>query len=259
MIEVRRSRPDEREQLYKLWALVFEEDLVWLDRFFATRYDASSIFLATVDGVIASALHALPATYIQDGKTLPASYIVGAATDPSYRRQGLMGKLLAATAAAYDHPITLFPAVRPYYEANVYMTTSQTLTFALSPTDTSPIVTSGYDWQALDAIYTRANEKKGYLIRDQVAWQFLGDGYQTIVTDNAYAFIKDGKAVEANSLDEQSANRLIERLRAAGVKSIQTLAESTLSTLLGEKEGVPTPMGMSTHASMAGVYIAEQY
>lgn len=139
------------------------------------------------------------------------------------------------------------------------MTTSQTLTFALSPTDTSPIVTSGYDWQALDAIYTRANEKKGYLIRDQVAWQFLGDGYQTIVTDNAYAFIKDGKAVEANSLDEQSANRLIERLRAAGVKSIQTLAESTLSTLLGEKEGVPTPMGMSTHASIAGVYIAEQY
>ncbi len=114
MIEIRRSEPSERDALYQLWATVFEEDLPWLDRFFATRYNPEHIYLAIVDGKLASSLHALPVTYVQKGVEKECVYIVGAATDAAYRRQGLMGQLLSFVKAESNTPVTLFPAVRPY-------------------------------------------------------------------------------------------------------------------------------------------------
>jgi len=259
MIEVRRSAREERDELYELWARVFDEDRGWLDRFFAVRYSPDDIFIARVDGVLASALHALPAAYVQRGEEQTCSYIVGAATDEAFRRRGLMGRLLTETAASYRHPITLFPAVRPFYEANGYITTSSLLLFSLEQETVDQLSSLAVDWQALDHIYRTANAADGYLVRDEAAWGFLTGGYETILLEGAYAFISEGRAVEAFALDHGAAEHLVDALSKAGITSLQTLAHSPLSALLGEEQGVPTPMGMSTRSSMAGVYIAEQY
>jgi predicted acetyltransferase len=259
MIEVRRSIRAERDGLYELWAHVFSEDRQWLDRFFSLRYSPEDIFIARVDGVLASALHALPASYVQGNRERRCSYIVGAATDERYRRRGLMGQVLEHTAAAYDHPITLFPAVREFYGGHGYHTTSSLLSFPLQGQIEGERALCGFAWTVLDRIYRSANEERGYLVRDEAAWGFLTSGYETVCTQDAYAFVSDGKAVEAFALTQAAARRLLEELTRVGVSSLQCLANSPLSRLLGEENGVPTPMGMSTHPSMDGVYIAEQY
>ena len=259
MIEIRRSRRTERDELYELWARVFSEDRAWLRRFFTLRYSPDDIFIARVDGLLASALHALPASYVQGGRVRPCSYIVGAATDEAFRRRGLMGLLLKETSASYEHPITLFPAARTFYEAHGYTTTSSLLSFSLPERTTSHASSLPVKRESLDHIYRTANESGGYLVRDEAAWEFLTSGYETIVVDGAYGFISEGKAVEAFALKAEGAERLIDALSQRGVASLQSLASSPLSMLLGEQNGVPTPMGMSTHPALAGVYIAEQY
>ncbi len=261
MIAIRTAMPEERDALYELWAEVFEEDLVWLDRFFATRYDPSHILVATVDGVLASALHALPATYIQDNREYPCSYIVGAATDPAYRRQGLMGRLLSAVQKSSTTPVTLFPAVRHFYEANGYITTSSLLSFNLTNQESSSIAALDPlpSWDFFDTLYRTCFAQEGFLVRDAIAWEFLITGYKTLATEGAYAFIKDGVAIEAVASDEQAAGALLALLQEQAVTSVQTLSDSPLARALAPEKGVPTPMGMSTASGMGGVYIAEQY
>ena len=259
MTEVRVSDPRERDELYELWARVFNEDRAWLDRFFSLRYAPHNIFVARVDGVLASALHALPASYVQGGCESPCAFIVGAATDERYRRRGLMATLLEAAASSCQKPITLFPAVRGFYEANGYTTTSSLLSFDLEEEPGPHASPHPAQWQTLDRIYRAANEREGYLVRDKAAWAFLGEGYQTVSIDDAYAFINGEVAVEAFALTDSAAATLVEILPKMGVKRVQTLPDSPLSRLLGQKNGVPTPMGMSTHTTLLGVYIAEQY
>ncbi len=260
MIEIRRSHKEEREALYELWASVFNEDRLWLDRFFALRYNSDHIFVATVDGTLASALHALDATYVQAGRKHRCSYIVGAATDPAYRRQGLMGTLLSEAARTLQVPITLFPAVRPFYEANGYETTSHLVSYPLTPQQAEhQICSQPAVWSALDAIYRQANEEGGFLVRDTSAWEFLIDGYETVSVDGAYAFISEGRAVEAFALTAIAAQSLAVLLAERKVTHLATLASSPLSALFDEEDAVSLPMGMSTAPSMRGVYIAEQY
>lgn len=258
MIEVRRSTKEDRSELYHLWSSVFEEDPAWLERYIITRWSDENIILAAVDGKLASALHALEASYVQGGVEHPCSYIVGAATYPEYRRRGLMGQLLNETARLYDHPITLFPAVRPFYEANGYTTTSSLISHPLTEYSRSTDSKS-FGWEELDRIYRVFNEEHGYLVRDEVAWSFLLDGYGLYCVEDGYALIKDGVAIEACALTLDAARSLVHLLSSRGIGRVQTLENSPFNELLGTKKSMPIPMGMSTESSMRGVYIAEQY
>jgi predicted acetyltransferase len=258
MIEIRRSEEQDRSELYHLWSSVFEEDPAWLERYIATRWSDEHIILAAVDGKLASALHALEASYVQKGVEQPCSYIVGAATYPEYRRQGLMGQLLAETARLYEHPITLFPAVRPFYEANGYATTSSLISYPLGEYSKSADSKS-LGWEELDTIYRIFNAEYGYLVRDEVAWSFLLDGYGLCSVADGYALIKDGVAIEACALSSGAARCLVHLLSSRGITTLQTLAGSHFDGLLGTEKSAPIPMGMSTELSMQGVYIAEQY
>ena len=246
-------------ELKNLWSAVFSEDPTFLEHFFSTRFAAHTIYVARIDDHIVSALHALACQYIQQGTIHPCSYIVGAATYASYRKQGIMGKLLAATQQAYTHPITLFPAVRPFYEANGYYTTSSVLSFpleggaALSPT-LIPL-----DFQQLDSLYRNEHALHGCLLRDEEAWKFLTDGYQTLCVEDGYAFISEGKAVEACARTEKAARELVGILAASSITEVYTLNHSLIAAMLDREKAVPIPMGMSTDITMHGVYIAEQY
>lgn len=259
-MEIGVAREQDFIPLQELWSVVFEEEPEFLKRFFTQRFQADHIIVARKEGVIVSALHALSSTYTQNSLERPCIFIVGAATYEEHRKQGIMGKLLAYTQQHFSCPITLFPAVRPFYEANGYLTTSSLEKYHLSPKEAlaASYKEKAFDWEDYDALYRAATQKEGALMRDEKGWDFLVDGYSLACVEGAYAFIKDGLALEAMATGEQEAAQLLSLLHDRGVTEIQVLPSSPFTTLLS---GTPVlvPMGMSTEPSMLGVYIAEQY
>ncbi len=256
---IERANHEDFSSLKNLWSTVFQEDPVFLEHFFATRFSREHIFVARKDGAIVSALHALPGRYLQHRTIKACSFIVGAATYSEYRKQGIMGALLAATKQAYDHPITLFPAVRPFYEANGYITTSSVLSLPLEGVKPFSPATRPIEHDYLDRLYRNEHARHGCLLRDTEGWKFLTEGYQTLCIENAYAFISEGKAVEACAASETAAKNLLGLLAVHGVSEVRTLENSCIALSLPGQKAVPIPMGMSTDNEMQGVYIAEQY
>ena len=257
---IERAASEDFQALKDLWNIVFEEDPVFLDKFFAKRIFFEHIFVARIDQKIVSALHALPLFYQKEGQVQKISYIVGAATYKEYRKRGIMSKLLSAVQQAYEHPITLFPAVRPFYEANGYYTTSFMESYSLDArTQDSSIKQHSLDLEKLNYIYTEATCKEGALLRDSDAWAFLTEGYETVLVDGAYAFISKGRAVEAMAVDRESADALIQMLLNRSITDLQVLADSPFSFILKAEKKVLIPMGMSTDKKLQGIYIAEQY
>ncbi|MFA6733257.1 MAG: GNAT family N-acetyltransferase [Sphaerochaeta sp.] len=256
---IERATKDDHQMLKDLWKEVFNEEEAFLERFFSTRIRYEHIFVAREEGAIVSALHALPSTYLQQGTEHDCSFIVGAATYAPWRRKGIMGSLLQAVREAYSHPITLFPAVRPFYEANGYFTTSSLLQFPLGAMEETSVQVKPIVFSELNRIHRKAHEQNGALLRDEQGWKFLTDGYETIAVQDGYAFLSEGKAVEAFTLTKEAAVQLLGLLSERQVTAVQTLSTDPLAELLGQETAVPIPMGMSTDQSMRGVYIAEQY
>jgi predicted acetyltransferase len=256
---IEQATKDDHQMLKDLWKEVFDEEEAFLERFFSTRIRYEHIFVAREKDRIVSALHALPSTYLQKGTEHDCSFIVGAATYASWRRKGLMGSLLQAVREAYSHPITLFPAVRPFYEANGYFTTSSLLQHPLGAMKKTSAQLEPIVFSELDRIHRKANEQDGALLRDEEGWKFLTDGYEAVAVQDGYAFLSEGKAVEAFTLTKEAATQLLCLLSERQVTAVQTLPTDPLSGLLEREKAVPIPMGMSTDQSMRGVYIAEQY
>ncbi len=157
---IEQATKDDHQMLKDLWKEVFDEEEAFLERFFSTRIRYEHIFVAREKDRIVSALHALPSTYLQKGTEHDCSFIVGAATYASWRRKGLMGSLLQAVREAYSHPITLFPAVRPFYEANGYFTTSSLLQHPLGAMKKTSAQLEPIVFSELDRIHRKANEPR---------------------------------------------------------------------------------------------------
>ena len=276
-MKIERATTKDFEELKQLWSIVFQEDPEFLERFFKQRFFPAHIVVARHEGEIVSALHALPSSYLQDNKEKPCAFIVGAATYASHRKQGIMSELLAYTKTTSDHPITLFPAVRPFYEANAYITTSSMEEYWIPQSkensekeqeqgiqNNPPSQGTGSPeekallFSTLDRIYREATKEEGALLRDDLAWAFLTEGYETHAVQDAYAFIKDGIAVEAMATSKGGAKELLSLLQKNGIQKLRVIPNSPFASLL-EGPFVQIPMGMSTEGSMRGVYIAEQY
>jgi len=275
-MKLERATTEDLEELKRLWSIVFQDEPEFLEQFFTKRFFPEHIVVARKEGEIVSALHALPSTYLQDNREKKCSFIVGAATYASQRKQGIMGQLLSYTKETTDHPITLFPAVRPFYVANGYITTSSMEEYwipqtigtneekqedqvkpdkqtTLSSTEEKTISVS-----TLDSIYRVATKLEGSLSRDELGWNFLMDGYETCSVQDAYAFIKDGIAIEAMATSEVAAKELIALLQGKQIEKLRVIPNSPFASLL-KGPFVQISMGMSTDESMRGVYIAEQY
>jgi len=259
-MKIERATTKDFEELKELWSIVFQEEPEFLERFFAQRFQAEHIVVARKNGEIVSALHALPSTYYQDQKEKKCAFIVGAATYASHRKQGIMSELLAYTKETSPYPITLFPAVRPFYEANAYITTSSMEEYRLIQDKSTPAISEErkLSYPDLDRIYREATKREGSLSRDEKAWNFLLDGYDLFAIQDAYALIKDGIAVEAMAIGKEAASYLVVLLQSKQIERLRSIPNSPFTSLL-EGPFVQIPMGMSTDESMRGVYIAEQY
>lgn len=259
MIIYEKASPSDFLQLKALWKEVFDEEEPFLELFFAKRIFFEHIFLAREEDTILGALHALPSSYHHQGVSHPCSYIVGAATAKKYRGRGVMGELLKKTIESYTHPVTLFPAVRPYYAKRGFLTTSATLNYPLTHPRDGSVDSLSLENGHLNQIYIEATKEVGALARDEQAWQFLKMGYEAIGVEDGYALLLGDKAVEAMALTKEGARKLLTLLHQRGIKSVQILEESPILPLLLANDATIIPMGMSSSPSMEGIYIAEQY
>lgn len=256
---IEKAHADDFEELKQLWSVVFDEEPAFLEHFFSKRFSFDHIVVAREDGTIVSALHALPCSYQQHGKIKPCAYIVGAATYQAYRKRGIMGKLLAYTKETYTIPITLFPAVRPFYEANGYITTSNMKEYALTTQSGHDIESIPLSIEQLDEIFCKETAAEGALLRDRLAWESLLSGYELYAVKEGYALVKDHVAVETLASQEHAAKELLQLLHNNHVKTCRIIPNTLMETQFSEKPFTLVPMGMSTDTTMAGIYIAEQY
>jgi len=237
-------------ELKEMWNTVFQEEPAFLERFFSERYKPENTVILRQDGVIASSLHALPFTY--GGK--PCRYIVGAATWPQYRRQGMMGRLLSFTRSFFAVPLFLYPeeTARAMYAGNGFF--SQILwQYDLMSDRKEPLEQPRKNLEGLQSLYQIMGKS---LDRDRLSWDFFLDDYRQggVSTKNGYALVENGIAVEAGYTDHDALLLLITTLRSHGISSL----------ILRNKEPLPYPChpvpgGMYDTAELESVYIGEQY
>lgn len=84
---------------YDLWKICFGDTKEYMDNYFVWRLKENEIIALYDNEVITSMIHLNPYPIIVSGKKIEANYIVGVATRPEYRKQGLMRKLLTKSLA----------------------------------------------------------------------------------------------------------------------------------------------------------------
>lgn len=109
-----------KDEIIKIYREVFNDSREYVDMLFENVYnDCDGMMLAAPDGTPASAMILRDLEMSFHGKTLPVSYIHGAATRRSQRGKGLMSQLiveaLKESAARGDMMVTLIPAHNALY------------------------------------------------------------------------------------------------------------------------------------------------
>lgn len=117
MTSYRTCNSQDRPALCRLWCRVFGDEEAWVERFL-TNIPSLVSRGAFANSRLVSALHLIPCRLMGGEVPLSGYYLYAAATDPSYRAQGLMANLLRNTAescrAQLDF-ICLYPAEESLY------------------------------------------------------------------------------------------------------------------------------------------------
>lgn len=83
-----------KTEMKRLWKETFHDSDDYIDLVFDTYFDPELVAWHEADGRLVSALLGIPYTFRQGARSLRALYLCGLATDPAFRRQGIMDSLL---------------------------------------------------------------------------------------------------------------------------------------------------------------------
>lgn len=83
-----------KTEMKRLWKETFHDSDDYIDLVFDTYFDPELVAWHEAGGRLVSALLAIPYTFRQGSRSLRALYLCGLATDPAFRRQGIMDSLL---------------------------------------------------------------------------------------------------------------------------------------------------------------------
>lgn len=119
-MELRKLNPKEHGNTRPLWEQIFDEDTRrFLDYYYGVKAAENEIFVMEEDDKPRAMLQLNPYRVHLGSRTASANYIVGVATDPDYRHQGLMRRLLHGSLCAMyerEEPFTfLMPAAEAIY------------------------------------------------------------------------------------------------------------------------------------------------
>ena len=92
---IRKLRKEEHIRTRKLWEEIFQEDTSkFLDYYYSVKTSDNEIYVIEDEENIVSMVHLNPYEMRIKDRIYSTHYIVAVATDPKYRRQGLMARLL---------------------------------------------------------------------------------------------------------------------------------------------------------------------
>ena len=123
-IRIETAGAEDMDEIRKLWKQSFDDQDAYMDYYFSNVSTRNHIFVAKTDSKIISMVHLNPYTLAETtaGVTTykKGGYIVGVATDPEFRRQGIMSMLMKyvlsyAAENDYDY-IYLMPEKEIYYK-----------------------------------------------------------------------------------------------------------------------------------------------
>lgn len=109
----------EEQELRRLWKEAFEEEDAYLDYYHRNHLRHNRVWTLWDGDRLISMLHANPRRLWVNGTLTDSCFIVGVATDPSYRRRGCMGRLMNAALRTLQKEgmdfVYLLPAKEEYY------------------------------------------------------------------------------------------------------------------------------------------------
>lgn len=113
---ISKALPQEKKAIYGIWKQIFAgDDGGYTDYFFRTLYRSENTLVLKQAGNIVSTLMRIPHEIMLNGKMIRASMILGVATVPSHRKQGLMHELMHDVLDELEHQelVTLIQAYNP--------------------------------------------------------------------------------------------------------------------------------------------------
>ncbi|GEM_PF-6510572 len=193
------AQPKDTEEIRKLWDIAFPEEPLFNDWFFENYFKAENCLVLKKEGKISAMAQLLPYEIQGAGKV---SYIYGAATDPSYRRQGLMRRLLEKSFELDRQRGAVASILIPQNKElfDFYGKLGYKTRFYVTAEKTKPCDTTGYslkraengDISFMDSLYKK--NQNNYIIRDCNYWEIQLEMFKTLGGE-CYILLKDNKPV----------------------------------------------------------------
>lgn len=249
-------------RLKEIWQTVFDNKMSFIDEIFDERWKIDHCYVARdeKEGIV-SVLHCLQWSFTREMNNTPISYIIGAATLPAFRQQGLMDTLIRLAHDEEGRILIINPGLGRYFLRHGFYHTTSSVCYSFEG-DTKGVIEDDKDYD-LSAIYSNATEKIGAIDRDRYAWKLLRENCKTVVVEengqSAYALIIGDIAFETMCEGFVGARALKEKLETLPITQVWMHSASTLSYLF---EDAPAflPMGMSNEKNIcSGLFIAQQF
>ncbi len=256
-----RAKDSDLPRLKEIWKTVFDNTESFIDEIFEERWKIDHCYVARdeVEGIV-SVLHCLQWSFSREMNSTPISYIIGAATLPEFRNQGLMDTLIRLAHDDEGRILVINPGLGTYFLRHGFYHTTSSVCYSIEGDPNGVIEDSDED---LSAIYSNATEKIGSIDRDYYAWKLIKENCKTVLVtaggQSAYALIIGDVAFETMCEGFESARALKEKLKSLPITQVWMHSSSTLSYLFDDAPAF-LPMGMSNEKNIcSGLYIAQQF
>ncbi len=190
-MKIRKAEESDMDVVRSLWSYCFEkEGEPFFDWYFQTVQKPGEVLLGEEAGGVACDLHRRPYTLSVRGRAYETDYIVGVATHPAARGQGLAKELIRGAfhlAEKEGKAISiLMPSAASFYFPMGFGFYDHHWARSAAPEPLAPLgqrakasrmVRRPEDWQDLAAVYDAYTAKRnGYALRDEASWQRHIDG-----------------------------------------------------------------------------------
>ena len=185
-MEYRIATEADFDSVRRLWAYSFNGDEPFATWYFSNYYNPDNALGCWKNGRLQAVLHLHPYQLFLRGRPVDVSYIVGVATDPTARREGLTGSLLSKALAEMNRrnrPLSiLMPFKAGFYYPYEWRLCYHHLKFSLQLEDLRSVAKPSGEFRPagladaglLDLVYRCfVADKHGYVVRSLTDWQHL--------------------------------------------------------------------------------------
>lgn len=208
-MEIRYAQEKNIPELYELWHTCFGDSRENIDMFFECSYKQENTLVMTDEGKTVSMMFLLPEDIISEGNTYSAYYLYALGTDPAFRGQGIMGKMIEHAARILEDRdadyMFLVPAdghLFEYYRKHGFRNAFRQRKYILLPEDIAEIKKVNSVSSAFSPEKYRKSRKENLRGRSYADWNesetelankyFTSGNGEMISSDDSFCFIDHG-------------------------------------------------------------------